>query len=124
MSTQRTGRIRVGDRERTAVADRLTAHTADGRLTVDELEARLERVHAAVYGDELAAVEADLPTTAPRGRPAPWPVPPWVALLVLGVIAAAALSAVVGHPFFPPVVAAFVLWRFGAFRHPIRRSRS
>jgi hypothetical protein len=39
-------------------------------------------------------------------------------------IAAVALSAVVGHPFFPPLVAAFVLWRLAAFRPPIRRSPS
>jgi hypothetical protein len=38
---------------------------------------------------------------------------------------ALALSAVVGHPFFPPlVVVAFVLWRLAAFRPPIRRSPS
>ena len=58
-----------------------------------------------------------------RARRDPWPAPPFVALLVLGAIAAVALTAVVGHPFFPPLVAAFVLWRLAAFRHPIRRSQ-
>ena len=124
MSTQPSHRLRIGDRERTATAERLTAHAADGRLSVEELESRLERAHAAVFDDELRAVEADLPSAARPARRDPWPAPPFVALLVLGAIAAVALTAVVGHPFFPPLVAAFVLWRLAAFRHPIRRSES
>ena len=118
-----SARLRIGDRERAATAERLTVHAADGRLSVEELESRLERAHAAVFDDELRAVEADLPSaTRPRRRD-PLPAPP-VVLLVLGAIAAVALTAVVGHPFFPPLVAAFVLWRLAAFRHPIRRSES
>ena len=71
-----TTRLRIGDRERTATAERLAAHAAEGRLSVEELESRLERAHAAVFGDELAALEADLPGP-PRGlwrragRPSP-----------------------------------------------------
>ncbi len=119
-----SARLRIGDRERTATAERLTVHAADGRLSVEELESRLERAHAAVFDDELRAVEADLPSAARARRRDPWPAPPFVALLVLGAVAAVALTAVVGHPFFPPLVAAFVLWRLAAFRHPIRRSES
>jgi Domain of unknown function (DUF1707) len=126
MSTQPAHRLRIGDRERTATAERLTAHAADGRLSVEELESRLERAHAAVYEDELRGIEVDLPSAARPARPArrdPRPAPPFVALLLLGAIAAVALTAIVGHPFFAPLVAAFVLWRLAAFRHPIRRSQ-
>jgi|1185.fasta_scaffold85744_1 hypothetical protein len=123
MSTQPSHRLRIGDRERTATAERLTAHAADGRLSVEELESRLERVHAAVYDDELRAVEVDLPSARRPARRDPWPAPPFVALLLLGAIAAVALTAVVGHPIFAPLVAAFALWRLAAFRHPIRRSQ-
>lgn len=123
MSPQPSHRLRIGDRERTATAERLTAHAADGRLSVEELESRLERAHGAVYDDELRAVEVDLPSAARPARREPWPAPPFVALLLLGAIAAVALTAVVGHPFVPPLVAAFVLWRLAAFRHPIRRSQ-
>jgi hypothetical protein len=126
MSTQPSHRLRIGDRERTATAERLTAHAADGRLSVEELESRLERAHAAVYEDELRGIEVDLPSAARPAWPArrdPWPAPPFVALLLLGAIAAVALTAVVGHPIFAPLVAAFVLWRLAAFRHPIRRSQ-
>jgi hypothetical protein len=124
MSTQPSHRLRIGDRERAATTERLAAHAADGRLSVEELESRLERAHAAVFDDELRAVEADLPSPARPTRRDPWPAPPFVALLVMSAIAAVALTAVVGHPFFPPLVAAFVLWRLSAFRHPIRRSQS
>ena len=124
MSSPPSHRLRIGDRERTATAERLAAHAADGRLSVEELESRLERAHAAVFDDELRAVEVDLPAAARAGRRDPWPAPPFVALLVAAGITAVALSAVVGHPFFPPLVAAFVLWRLAAFRPQIRRSPS
>lgn len=99
--------IRVGDREREAAADRLSAHHADGRLSVDELEQRLERAHAAVFAHDLQALEADLPQRAPRPRPRVWPPLPF-ALIALGV----AGSLAVGHPLVPLfVIAAFLLWR-------------
>jgi hypothetical protein len=124
--------LRVGDRERTAAAERLSAHHAAGRLSVDELERRLERATAAVFAHDLDAVEADLPPLAGdrRWRPSPeaagalrwrrspaaraiplaWPLLP-LALIVLGV--AASLSA--GHPIAPLfIVAAFLLWRRAA----------
>src|SRR5689334_561990 len=104
--------IRIGDRERAAAAERLSAHHAAGRLSVDELEQRLERANAAVFTRELDELEADLP--APRRTPAPpprvWPALPFV-LIALGV----AGSIAVGHPLIPLfVVAAFLLWRRAA----------
>jgi fatty acid desaturase len=105
--------LRVGDRERAAAAERLSAHHAAGRLSVDELEQRLERANAAVYAHELDALEADLPQPRPRRAPAPpriWPALPF-ALIALGV----AGSIAVGHPLVPLfLVAAFLLWRRAA----------
>jgi len=105
--------VRVGDREREAAIERLSGHAAAGRLTVAELEGRVERAQAARYADELRALEADLP--APR-RPAPRAAPPVAPLAVL--VAALALSAAVGHPLVPLFILAAFLWRA---RWPARR---
>jgi DUF1707 SHOCT-like domain len=118
--------LRIGDRERAAAAERLSAHHAAGRLSVDELAPRLERANAAVYAHELKALEADLPAgrrdiapwwadaeagVAPRPRPPRvWPALPF-ALIAVGV----AGSIAVGHPLVPLfVLAAFLLWRRAA----------
>jgi Domain of unknown function (DUF1707) len=102
-----TPNVRIGDRERADAAERLSEHHAAGRLDVDELERRIERVNAAVYSHELVSLEADLPRElAPRRRPA-WP-PLSIALIALGV----AGSLAVGHPLVPLFVLAFFLaWR-------------
>ncbi|HEU5331544.1 MAG TPA: DUF1707 domain-containing protein [Actinocrinis sp.] len=58
---------RVGDLEREAAVERLRTAVGEGRLTLDELDGRLESALAArTYGD-LDALTADLPDT----RPAP-----------------------------------------------------
>jgi hypothetical protein len=101
--------VRIGDRERAAAADRLSAHAAAGRLSVDELEARLDRVHRAVLARDLRAVEADLPGGGAR-RP---PAPPFAALPLACLAAAVLLTVAVGHPVLPLFAAAFLLWRFG-----------
>jgi hypothetical protein len=100
--------IRIGDDERSRAAERLAEHAAAGRLTVEELEQRLERAHAAVYARDLQALEADLP-----GPPAPRPPVqvrvPWLPVLLL--VAAIAGSIAVGHPLPPLFILAFFLWR-------------
>ena len=103
--------LRVGDRERAAAAERLSAHHAAGRLSVDELEQPLERANAAVFAHELDELEADLPRRTPVARPPrAWPALPF-ALIALGV----AGSIAVGHPVIPLfAVAAFLLWRRAA----------
>src|SRR3954447_18487306 len=84
-SPQRSTRTtRIGDRERELAAERLSAHAAAGRLTVDELESRLERVNVAVYDRDLAAVEADLPVASRPRRPQRAPLA--LALLVAAVL--------------------------------------
>jgi hypothetical protein len=98
--------IRIGDEERSRASERLAGHAAAGRLTVEELEQRLERANAAVYARDLRVLEADLP-----GPPAPRPPLhlPWVPLLLLA--AAIAASIAVGHPLPPLFIIAFFLWR-------------
>jgi DUF1707 SHOCT-like domain len=99
--------LRIGDREREQAAGRLSKHAAAGRLSFEELEARLERAQKAVFARDLIALEADLP--GPARRPARRTAPPIVpiALLVLGVW----LSVLAGHPIAPLFVLALLLWR-------------
>lgn len=56
--------MRVGDAEREAVAAQLREHYADGRLTLDELNERLDLAFAAKTRADLTAVTRDLPMTA------------------------------------------------------------
>lgn len=65
MSTERN--IRVSDADRDAVAAQLREHYAQGRLTMDELNERLDRVFASRTNLELASVTSDLPYATPRG---------------------------------------------------------
>ena len=117
--------IRVGDRERAAAAERLSAHAAAGRLTVEELEERLERAEHAVVASDLRALESDLPAppTPQRRRPA-WS--PSVAALLTACVAATVLASLaVGHPFPPVLLVALLLWRvgWGPYRFAPRRLR-
>ena len=70
--------IRVGDADRDATATQLREHYAAGRLTLDELNERLEQTFAARTGADLNAVLRDLPSRrrlGPRGgrrRTARW----------------------------------------------------
>lgn len=104
--------LRVGDRERAAAAERLSAHHAAGRLSVDELEQRLERANAAVYAHELDELEADLPRRTPVRRDA---TPPFAPLAFVLIALGVAGSIAVGHPLVPLfLVAGFLLWRRAA----------
>jgi hypothetical protein len=53
------------ERERTKVIDALTEHFAQDRLTMEELEQRLDKVYAASTSSALAALLADLPSLTP-----------------------------------------------------------
>src|SRR5438132_9546906 len=55
--------VRVGDADREAVAAQLREHYADGRLTLDELNERLDHAFAAKTRADLNAVTRDLPIT-------------------------------------------------------------
>ena len=60
---------------------------------------------AAVFSDELTAVEADLPAGHPRARPA-------LPLLVACAAALVLTTVAVGHPVFPPfLLLLWLVWR-------------
>jgi hypothetical protein len=61
--------IRVGDADREAVAAQLREHYGDGRLTLDELNERLDRTFAARTYGELNAVTTDLPRSGDSWTP-------------------------------------------------------
>jgi Domain of unknown function (DUF1707) len=64
--------IRVGDRERDAVAHRLQDAFAEGRLDDDEFDQRMRAALTARMSTELDVLTADLPVVSPRpASPAP-----------------------------------------------------
>ena len=108
--------LRASDAERSATAEVLRRHHAEGRLDTAELEERIERCYAAKTRGELDALTTDLPH--PRRRQArprrPHRAPPVFAVfVVVGLLVA--VSATTG---------AHVLWlvwplaflTFGRFR--------
>ena len=74
--------VRVGDADREAVAGQLREHYADGRLTLEELDERLDQTFAAKTKTDLNTVMRDLPQAArpaagmPYGGTA-WQGPAW-----------------------------------------------
>ena len=70
MADETAPQLRVSDADRETSATALRDHLAEGRLTLDELTERLDRIYAARTRAELDAVSADLPTTA-RAAAAP-----------------------------------------------------
>jgi hypothetical protein len=57
--------VRVGDADRDAAAAQLRDHYTAGRLTLDELNERLDQAFAAKTQADLKAVTRDLPYIAP-----------------------------------------------------------
>jgi hypothetical protein len=57
--------MRVGDAEREAAAAELREHYASGRLTLDELNERVDKVFAATTRGDLNALMTDLPSARP-----------------------------------------------------------
>ena len=58
--------VRVSDSERDEVVQRLSRHTGEGRLTIDEFEERVEQVYASKTRRELDATLRGLPRPAVR----------------------------------------------------------
>jgi hypothetical protein len=126
-----TGRIRAGDADRERAAEKLGGHYGDGRLDLEELDARVDAAFAATYLDELDGLLADLPsrTVAATGDQAPrrtgwhWPglgTPP-VPVLALAAVAVvfSVLAVVRGAPPFPLFwFAAFLFWTSRRRRRP------
>lgn len=66
-----TGDFRVGDAEREAVAAELREHYAQGRLSLDDFQRRLDASFVAKTRSDLDQLISDLPHTMPAGRPLP-----------------------------------------------------
>ncbi len=77
--TMATGyNVRVGDADREATAAQLREHFADGRLTLDELNERLDQTFAAKTKADLNTVMRDLPHAVPTGpQGTGWQGPGW-----------------------------------------------
>jgi hypothetical protein len=74
--------VRVGDADRDAIAAQLREHYADGRLTLEELNERLDQAFAAKTKADLNTVMHDLPqaTRPAAGMPyggTAWQGPAW-----------------------------------------------
>jgi Domain of unknown function (DUF1707) len=72
--------VRVGDADRDATAAELREHYASGRLTLEELNERLDQAFAAKTRADLNAVMRDLPSTGRAAAGAPLAssgVAPW-----------------------------------------------
>lgn len=61
---------RASDPEREAAADRLRHAAGEGRLTVEELDERLQEAYRADTRGELERLTADVPATPPSAEPA------------------------------------------------------
>ena len=74
--------VRVGDADREAVAAQLREHYADGRLTIEELNERLDQAFAAKTKADLNTVMRDLPQAVRPAAGMPyagtaWQGPAW-----------------------------------------------
>ncbi|HEU5387103.1 MAG TPA: DUF1707 domain-containing protein [Streptosporangiaceae bacterium] len=74
--------VRVGDADREAIAAQLREHYADGRLTLEELNERLDQAFAAKTKADLNTVMRDLPQATRPGAGLPYvgagqPGPGW-----------------------------------------------
>ena len=56
-----SGALRIGDSDRDQIAEVLSEHAAEGRLTMDELDQRIGVLYGADTRAQAAAVVADLP---------------------------------------------------------------
>jgi hypothetical protein len=59
------GSLRIGDSDRDRIASVLSQHTAEGRLTIEELDERLGVVYAALTRGEVRGVMVGLPALDP-----------------------------------------------------------
>jgi|SRR5262245_16921071 len=68
-----TSGLRIGDADREAAAEALREHFAQGRLTMEEFQHRLELVFGAKTDRDLAMITSDLPPALSLPRPAAGP---------------------------------------------------
>jgi hypothetical protein len=61
--------LRIGDAEREAAAELLREHYAQGRLTLEEFNQRLDATFAATTQRQLGQISKDLPQAGPASPP-------------------------------------------------------
>ena len=118
--------LRVSDEDRERVAVTLRKNASDGRLSVDELSERLDRVYAARTVGDLQPVTSDLPAerTRPRGA-ARRGIPTtfvWVSILLIAIWAAT--GAGYFWPLWPMLWFAFATMKSRAYHSRRRRPTS
>jgi Domain of unknown function (DUF1707) len=69
--------LRVGDAEREAVAGELREHYAQGRLSLEDFNQRIDAAYAARTRADLDKLTRDLPHVRPSGAPLPAPPGNW-----------------------------------------------
>jgi hypothetical protein len=110
-SASGSSELRISDADRQRVIGQLRSHTAEGRLTLDEFEERVEEALQARTGSDLQLVLRDLPQPpAPVTRN----VTRWLAsplVLIGAVIAVVSLAA--GNLVLWPLFVALGLCLFG-----------
>lgn len=87
--TERDRDLRVGDRDREAVADFLREQHLAGRLETDEFQERLDRCYAAKTYRELDELVGDLPREEARRsirQSWRWPAVAFVPLLIAAIV--------------------------------------
>jgi hypothetical protein len=108
--------VRASDAERERVVGDLRAHAADGRLSVEELDERLERAYAARTRAELAALLTDLPRVSRAPEYARLGFDAHVASYVAGMVLMVAIWALTGMGYFWPIWPALG-WGLGVLSH-------
>jgi uncharacterized protein DUF1707 len=112
-----TNALRASDAERSATAEVLRRHHAEGRLDTYELEERIGRCYAAKTLGELDALTADLPGPERRQRPSPRRArrPPPIAVLVAIAVVVALSVTTDAHVLW--LVWPLAFFTFGRFKH-------
>jgi hypothetical protein len=75
MASQEPSRAFTLNEQRDRTIQTLIGHFAEDRISIEELERRLDRAHRALQTTELEALTADLPVPAAAPTPQPAPVP-------------------------------------------------
>ena len=134
--------VRVSDADREAVVESLRKHAGDGRLSVDELTARIDEAYRAKTFGELDVVQRDLPkpdnrpmvSVVPSGpvvlrrrrvKRSPWWLAAYLLILNLALIGIWAISSKTHDYFWPawPLMISAVLVAFRGLRMIERGAR-
>jgi hypothetical protein len=119
--------VRVGDAERSQMADLLSRHYAEGRLDETEFQERLQKAMTAKTHADLSGLAWDLPRVGDPAAQPPAPARRHPAARVLGMCLAAAVvfslasAAVAGAAWHVPwvviAIVAFLAWRHYSWGH-------